>query len=242
MPEDAGLVLIILIAVIIALLGLFTDIISSKLIASVNISILSATAGLLLVAYRTMVQLKESVEPPKLSKVFKKYNKLDDEIENSLKSAQEIFLLTRTTLGWWRDYGEELEALLRKKGENRLLLLDPKGEAYKMAQGTSKIDWTDNYIEHLQKLCEKEALELKVIDHLPACMLLIINPIKRNRESIIYVAISTYTNTHRGPTVFKIRPQDELFEWYLKEFNDMWKAAEPWTGHKTLIEETDDSQ
>jgi hypothetical protein len=72
-------------------------------------------------------------------------------------------------------------------------------------------------------------LSLKVIDHLPAWTLVMINPSSRDDSSIIYVEVTTYRADWESRPIFKVKPQDTgFFNRLLGEYEDMWKAAREW--------------
>lgn len=76
-------------------------------------------------------------------------------------------------------------------------------------------------------------IDLRIIDHLPAWSLLIINPNNlnnRSEESKIYVELAPYHAGVSNRPILKVGLDDtELFKLFMKdEFENMWKKATPW--------------
>lgn len=85
--------------------------------------------------------------------------------------------------------------------------------------------------QFLNKLKEDYGNEtdLRVIDYLPAWTLIIINPNKRNEDSVIYVELATYNADAEERPTFKVTSDEKkYFNEFLNEFNDMLRDSRPW--------------
>ncbi len=230
----------VLTGLVIAILGFFNKIGSN----GVNIAILlvlTSITSLLLVSHIVMTKLKDHLEDPVISKILKPYEKMIEEIRSCLKSADEIWLLTRTGQSFIEyEYVNEFEKII-KKGRGCFLFLNPENGALKMVANTVKEELKElsairnnpefykKYLNSLIKRSNNE-IKLKVIDHLPAWTLVIINPRKMDEDSVIYVELATYRAKHKGRPAFKLTHRDgEYFNMFLNEFDEMWESAEDWT-------------
>lgn len=238
--ENISTGITLLIAIIITILSLFGKV-GDNVVNSTILFILISLSWQLFYSYIILTKLKNQLEDPVISKILKSYDdKMIEEIRNHLKSAKEIWLLTRTGQSFITYvYKKEFEEILKER-KGRFLFLAPENLALEMVANVVKekleklkslIHNPIEYKEYLNSLREisKEEIDIRVIDYLPAWTLVIINPTKLDDHSIIYIELATYRAKYNGRPVFKVTPQDgEYFTMFLNEFNEMWKDAKSW--------------
>lgn len=243
-PENIPYVIIILIASFVAILGLIGVVEVQTLTAAVLL-VLVSIAWLLIILHSSIREFQKQWKSPNIGEILKPFQEMEGEIRSKIGTADEIWLLSRTGRGWWNNFNDEF----KKVPKARFLFLDPDNAALEMVVKSALEPWDnfeynpnalwamkDQAIRFLNYLKSNtgDKIDLKVIDHLPAWTLLIANPNKTTKESIIYVELAPY---HASPTkrpVFKVTLQDiEYFILFKKdEFERMWEKARPWAKEK----------
>ena len=235
-PANWPFLFTLLTALTVGILSLSNQV-SFEFVAGLILIVLSLISWFLLTFNNSIIKLHDRVDSTKISDLFYSFGNLEAELHTVIREADEIWLLSRTGRGWWKRFKEEF---LSKKNCVNFLFLDPRNCALEMALKSSKVEWEDNpyiivkqncvkFLNHLSEKYENENFKIKVIDHLPAWTLLIINPNKKNRHSLIYAELATYRAPSRERPVFKINFQDiDCFEFFLKEFRIMWREAKEW--------------
>jgi len=243
--ENPIYVIIILIAFLVAILGLLRVVLVEVLIAAVLI-VLSSIVSLLFILHSSIRKFQKQLKSPTIGDILKPFHEMEGEIRLNIHTDSEIWLLSRTGQGWCNNFKEELINSLNSTNNNkaRFLLLDPNNGALKMIEKSGLKPWNkfnhvDNrlwyskleaidFLNHLKNNRENQ-IDLKVIDHLPAWTLIIINPSKRTNESIIYVELATYNASPEERPTFKVTSQDtEYFNLFIKQFEIMWEKARSW--------------
>jgi len=120
------------------------------------------------------------LHPFRLSEVFATFGEKVPELESDLRKSDQVWILSRTCRRLWGDFRDELTPLARK-GELRLLLLDPDGHALGLAANPATWDRPEDrdlarqnvthFLDSLQGLCQQhglDKLEVRKIDYLPA--------------------------------------------------------------------------
>ncbi len=251
-PKNIPFGITFLIALAVTILG-FMGIVGVNWINSAILLVLISIAYQLLSSHIVMDKLKDRLDYPLVTKILKSYDELKDEIRIRLKDADEIWLLTRTGTGWFRDkaFGKEIRKVIKKGKDSRLLFLNPKPDegALKMHADSSKLEWYENKevletkFEQIRANCfklnnelmkentkrKKKLFQLKVIDHLPAWTFFIINPNRRNSDSVIYAESGSYRSASDERPFLKITVQDiKYFNEFIEEFEEMWNDGEEW--------------
>jgi len=239
-PDNIFYLFAILLALTIAVLDLL-NVVNIELVVTMVLVVLSAVIALMLKTHRSLLQMQTELQNP-VNQLFQSFSEVREELTSAMKTSDEIWLLSRTGRGWWRNYRSELENIIQKGGENRFLFVDPTNGALKMVEKTSRSEWepTDSYAEFQKKMVsflnwlnntyQQRRFSLKVIDHLPAWTLIMLNPSKTRNGSIIYIEMATYHSGSGARPVFKVEPRDtEYFAKFVNEFEEMWQAATQWT-------------
>ena len=246
-PEIIPYDITILIAVLVAALG-FLKIVEVEILIAAVLIVLASIASLLIISHKVMIQFQDQADNPNISKILLTFGKLEKDVHLDISAADEIWLLSRTGRGWWKNFEDDFKNGLNRKNI-RFLFLDPNNAALEMVvksdlEPWNKFDynpnklWAEkdesiNFLNHLQEEYNDE-INLKVIDHLPAWSLLIINPNKISKETKIYVELASYHASATNRPVFKVTLQDiEYFILFKKdEFERMWEKARPWAKEK----------
>lgn len=193
---------------------------------------------------QSLIQSKlDQLEHPNLCKVLQTFGDLEEDIKSDITAADEIWLLSRTGRGWWTKFYDQFTNGPNEK-KMCFLFLDPNGAALQMVVNSDLEPWEENYDpNNLEAEKEKSKrllynlrtnyrsiIDLRVIDHLPAWSLLIINPNNRSKESKIYVELAPYHAGVSDRPILKVGFDDtELFNLFMKdEFEKMWERATPW--------------
>lgn len=198
---------------------------------------------------QSKIQYKlDQLEHPNISKVIQTFGDLEKDIRSDISAADEIWLLSRTGRGWWTNFNEQFTNGSNKK-KMCFLFLDPDGAALQMVVNSDLEPWDkfgynhnklwakkEESINFLNHLKENYKIDLKVIDHLPAWSLLVINPNNRSKESKIYVELAPFHASAMNRPIFKVGFDDtKRFNLFKKdEFEKMWKRATPWSYKKIV--------
>ena len=247
--EVLPFVILIILAISIDVLGIFADSMDVKILVQTILLVFASTIALLLMLHKTISQMHHiQIEAGCIDKFFKPENDLRDEIIKCIRTSSEIWLLSRTGQGWWRNYKDIFLDLFKKEGENRFLFIDPGNGALKMILNSAKEEWEWNLdiksdFDIYQKkislflswLCTnfKKSLEVKTIDYLPAYALLISNPNNKNMDSVIWIFLATFRAGIGGRPVCKVTIKDSYyFEKFFTEFNLIWNEAKSWNSEQ----------
>jgi len=238
-PENLTYVFFITLSIIIAIFDIF-GMVDLEIVTTTILVVLSALLALMMITNQNMSRMQGKLQES-VDDFFQSFDELSDELKDAMKSAEEIWLLSRTGRGWWKNYRYEIENILTRKRQNRFLFINPQNGALKMVERTSRSEWSptsnfsayrshvEGFLNWLSENNSQNSYTLKVIDHLPACTLIILNPNKKNNRSVIYVELSNYNSGSKTRPVFKIKPQDtEYFSEFIEEFEKMWQDAKTW--------------
>lgn len=233
--------------VVTGILVVLLDILGAKpeIVEEATLALLSLIGASLLanhVAYNRLRQWIEDIlkHPPQpcTSQVLEPWIQCWSEIEEKLRYVRrEVWVLSRTCAGIWWDFKEQFEQLLSDDYSIvRLMLVDPDGSAVQMiadsAMGISDCDLLRKNIKSFfVELAElqprfKGGLEVRVLDHLPAWTLLLIDP--KDDRGVIYVELAAFrANCQKRPTFRLVKKADkEWFERFQEEFEVMWDRAQ----------------
>ncbi len=247
-PGNIPYSITILTAIVIGILGIFPgNIIKETVLISIILLVLSSIIYLLLISQRVMNNLKDKLEFPSIGKVLRTYDeKMITEIKNRIEGAEEIWLLSRTGMGFLeKDYRREFEKFI-EKGKARFLFLDPENGALKMVEDCQETDFEReevrfrhknlyrSFLDSWKAKCQKGKSDLKVTGHFPAWTLIFFDPQKKGEKNAAYVELATYHPTPRERPVFKVTLQDEYFDVFLDDFKKMWEKAVTWPLNKKV--------
>ena len=65
-----------------------------------------------------------------LEEVLIPFRKISRELRDNIRCGRNIWLCSRSGLGFWRDFGDALDPLFKKNGKSRALWLDPDSSAF----------------------------------------------------------------------------------------------------------------
>jgi hypothetical protein len=260
LKKNWDIILTMLIAAAIAILSFFQSV-EPQVVSAAILSVLFLIACSLLVNRETNSRLQSTTEKilermrtPPIEDVLVPYKTWMDDIEASLASAKEVWILSRTCTRLWEDYQVQLQGILKNKGAIRLLLVNPHNGASEMIANSTEMDRrleingiflkqmpTDynnrlvqlraqvedfvGYISNVSEQIGNEHLALRMIEYLPAYTLVIING--GSEKGKIFVALGTFRSNSRSRPMFslcKLRDK-RLFTLYYEEFKAMWDAA-----------------
>jgi len=254
-------ILIMLIIAVIAPLGFLQEV-DQQIISTAILSILFLLAYNLLISRETNIRLQQTaesiltrMEKPSVDEVIYAYKEWADEIEASLASAKEVWILSRTCVTFWEDYAPQLKGVLDRKGSVRLMLVDPSNGALRMIANSAKfvrsrdmnngqfskvtvddgsnrlfvlrarVDEFIEYITNYKLQLQKGNLNLRIVDYLPSQTLVIVNG--RNEHGMMFVELGTFQANKRNRPTFSLQKakNKELFSLYLNEYEVMWESA-----------------
>lgn len=179
----------------------------------------------------------------RLSEIFDSFGEKTQEIENDLKIADQVWILSRTCRRLWLDFSDELKPLAQK-GKLRLLLLDPNGHALGLAAQSTDWDSPEDrdhnranvvqFLKYLEGFSQQKGLGqfVRTIDYLPAWTLILVNPLGKGGSANggkIFVEMATYrANSRKRPCFTILSDKDyDLFYEFCEEYSRMWQVADP---------------
>lgn len=250
-PENAAYLVMLFISVVISLLGFFTDIFKENrnivYLCSATLMVLSGITFITLITHNVITQIKERLGSPGIDETIHSFGHFHDEIQKNILNAEEIWLISRTGRGWWTHYFKERFENKDKDLSAKFLFVDSDSPAVDMIKAGSDPDWVisndnnirdDNYlrndmkkfyrmlfdkINHNQKILNKSENILRCINYLPPWTLLIINPTKKNADSVVYVELGRFTADYLSRDTFKVYPGvSSPFDAFIDEFEKVW--------------------
>lgn len=183
------------------------------------------------------------LRPWRLSEVFDSFGQKLPELEDDLKHADQVWILTRTCRRLWSDFEDQLVPLI-ERDKMRLLLLDPNGHALSMTSMSVIWDRPEDgynpgsdvarFLRGLQSFSQRGGLNsfVRKIDYLPAWTLILVNPGSESSVTNggkIYVEMATYrAHPRKRPCFTILSDQDvDLFSDFCDEYRKMWDRAIP---------------
>jgi hypothetical protein len=180
--------------------------------------------------------------PYRLSRVLVPFWGKMTELEEDLRRADQVWILSRTCRRLWADFSDEL-TLAAQRGGLRFLLLDPEGHALGLTVKSTTWDIpgdgellrqnVKHFLNSLEALCQDNALNklsVRKIDYLPAWTLILVNPgdgsdVVDNGKA--YVEMATYrAHPRKRPCLTISSDKDyDLFCEFREEFSKMWERA-----------------
>ncbi len=216
-----------------------------KIVTGAILAVLSLQAIILLANRRTEKELKLSLEKLlnqqhqlKLSDIIVPFGDGMQDLSNRFAQADEVWILGRTCQRLWSDYQDELQKVARRDGL-KFLLIDPSDGVLDMIAKSAiwqipgavdrlKIDveLSIDLFKHFKKTANVNKFEVRVINYLPAWMLILINP--GRQDGVVCVEMATYrAHPRKRPSfVVKCGLDNALFEQFCNEFEEMWNDAE----------------
>ncbi|WP_457613586.1 hypothetical protein [Methanocaldococcus sp.] len=151
-----------------------------------------------------------------------------DDLINDFKRAQSIWLLTKTGMGFFKNFGNSISEIPKK----RFLFIKPErfDDYFRYIQ----IIWNQPNRARYEKFLKERICsqvnrgELRVTDFLSPWTLIIIDPDDNNSK--IYVELGDYKSTNESRYAFVIEKSEdqELYEYFKKQFEKIWKEAQDW--------------
>ena len=180
--------------------------------------------------------------------ILKPFSNVSADIKYAIGNADHVWLLCRTGLGYWKDFGEELDYLFKKKKseKNRLLVLDPQGEAFAstrhewMPWDYNKTQAFDDYqatakvfLDNLFKQSNEKTIKIfNVILHL---VVLIVNANgEDNNSKVMFVEYPSNgvagMLSHGGyqeKLFLKLTPNEheDFYQSFYNSFDELWLNA-----------------
>lgn len=183
-------------------------------------------------------RLRTSLAEPSALDFFTKWH--EDELERRLEKAREVSCLAFAPLNTIINHFEAFEKILRNGGHIRFLLVNPEGDAMKMADARSPSNSEVLLSEaalSLQRLRElgrmtsapKEKLEVKLVDYWPGY---VISMIDDSYNGIVFVTLYNFRqNDSLRPSMKLLKDKDgEWYECFRKDFYNLWN----WKGSVTI--------
>lgn len=152
-----------------------------------------------------------------------------------LKSAQEISLLATSNFEFINEHSDQLKNLVGRGGLLRCILLDPDGNAVKMATqrlygDKQKPEYLVSQINlSLQKLREiaasaanSECVQVAVVNYLPASVITVINP--RSSDGVMFVTLNGFGHSSwaRPNFVMHCEKDAKWFSFYNENIENLW--------------------
>jgi hypothetical protein len=156
-------------------------------------------------------------------------------VKPRIKSAQEISVLATSNFEFINENSDQLKALVERGGLLRCILVDPDGNAIKMA--TDRLYGDKQRPEYLvsqinlslQKLREiaasaakPECVQVAVVDYLPASVITVVNP--QSSDGVMFVTLNGFGHSPwTRPTFVMQREKDaKWFLFYNKNIENLW--------------------
>ena len=233
--ENIFYIINIFVLIIITILN-HLNIVSDKVLMSAVSIVLSATILLLGIFHNSVRKFQEQCKSPGIGNIFKPFHEMRDEIKLSIMNADEIWLLTRTGQRFVNEtFKDQFDYIIKRDKKVCFLFLNPDDDALKMVAkplGRNSINEKKSaevFLNELKSRYNNNTINLNVIDYLSAWTLIIINPNKKIRESVIYVELATYHADAEDRPTFKVASdQEKYFKKFIREFEEMWKASSQW--------------
>lgn len=176
------------------------------------------------------------------------FNAIKKQIAETIDKADSIWVLCRTGLGLWNDFGSELGRLYLSHPDSRLIVIDPQGEAFR----STRHEWIPWHLERtqpfddyqsrsktfLENLCSTSQREtIRKLNILLPLVVLIVNPgAQDNSRTMMFIEYPTNGSagkfTHGGyqeKPWLKVTKQDHpaFYQGFHGSFLEFWKQAEP---------------
>ncbi len=178
------------------------------------------------------------------------FNSIREQVREAIGKADSIWVLCRTGLGLWQDFGDKLGRFYLPHSSSRLIVIDPQGEAFRSTRhewipwhlkpGQSFDNYQDRFEGRLKELCPNSQKEIiiKKINVLLPLLVLIVNPgVQEKTRTVMFIEYPTNGSagkfTHGGyqdKPWLKVTPQDHplFFDGFYRSFLDFWDKAEPY--------------
>ena len=155
-----------------------------------------------------------------------------------VNDAQRLDLLATTAVNLLSSYQRELDVLLRRGCKIRMMFLDPKSEASKIAYGGQQEKYRQNIERALgvmRELKQRGDMEIKSLQHAPTTSMIFVYK-RSGDESFVQVQLY-FLRAAIGADrpVFCVTECDRWFQIFQREYDDLWRSgsdhnAEPRAG------------
>ncbi len=161
----------------------------------------------------------------------------DSTLYELLEGSSDVRLLGYSLVGFTRTFRDSLALAIHNGAHIRILVIDPKSKAAEIISENSSltsefqrdIDQARDYLAFIGSHCknDKGKLEVKFMNWIPSCGIVIIDPEKKKR----YLRVSIYPPCYDSPLSdrahFKLTyvGYERWYDTYIKQFEDLWSQA-----------------
>jgi hypothetical protein len=229
------------VAVILAVLNVLGIVPSSKILP-VNLAVLALVTLTILGNRHRLEEMATKVSLLAGQSTF--LEEFPAEFAVHLEEATNVWLTGTHYSSAMTAYYHIFEQKVQRGGTLRVLLLDPSGEAYKMAamrfpgkvgaeQERLRIQSTLTTLSELQKLAPQR-VEIRVIDFLVEYTAYLLDP--ETQHGMIYLERYTFKTSGgaRKPKFVYSRREGRWFEHIVTEFEHLWDNSTPWKAPDTV--------
>lgn len=233
--ENIDLYITFVTAIILASFNLVRSL-DPKILISVNMAVLALVAVSLLTT-RRIVENSARVRKASVESIF--FEEYPENYRIDFENAKEIWLVGVTLTSTIRNNYSLIESKLRKKHFIRVLLVNPEGEALKMADmrdfARPNIERTKNEVfSSLQFLADlkqiaPDRLQIKTIHHPLGFGATAINPEDISRGTI-YIQHYAFKTPGGSVPKFVVQVQDgKWYQHFKAEMENLWHSGNEWT-------------
>ncbi|MCP4368846.1 MAG: hypothetical protein GY797_12145 [Deltaproteobacteria bacterium] len=195
----------------------------------------------------TKITLDKIESEQSLDRLILEFEKCIPIIKESLSKTDEVWLLTSSGVGWFKDF-PQLEDVVNRSKKSRFIFVDPRDHdlpqnyrdyAFQMLfertdfrkehiyTFTDYQDYRKKMKNHIFTLVNKyiNKADFKVIDYLPSWTLLILQPKKKYNHCTVFVEFRPFESGYVDRPIMKLTPKDGIwFQWFVDEFDRMWNS------------------
>lgn len=171
--------------------------------------------------------------------------------EKLLQSAEQVDVIGYNLTSFLDEFRGKIIEQVQKGTKVRVIVVDPNSLAREMMYKHSTLHLYDkdiiqtfgfvNYInDGLSRKGQKKKFEFRVIDWIPSCSLIIVDA----NKSTGIMNVKVNTPSYRTPKyesrlhlIFTQTEQPKWFEFFAKQFNELWEYSYPWDGSYPHFEE-----
>ena len=237
--------MLILAGILLLLLGITSGLQAGTVSVSVEPAyrIVSIILGALLVLIGIVLAWKDSSEPKSIDDVIgkDKYSGKGDELRGVIEKSTQIDALGYSLRTLVHNRQNSIVDAVKKGATVRMLLIDPDGKSIEVVQGIKpqtgikkdiirSLEIAQIKIQDQIKQSSVGRFEIRVIDWIPSCSLLILNGTTEDgwMEVGYFPPNYKYAVGHKVYVQFSKKKEKSRFDDYYEEFNDLWATAKPY--------------
>jgi hypothetical protein len=203
--------------------------------------VLSIVSGLLLILIGIILAWKDSPESNTKIDKSEKYATKGDELSLLIEKASQIDALGYSLRTLIHNGQNHLVNAIKKGASVRLIVIDPDGKAIEMMKaikpetGIAKdiirsLEIAQIKIQEQIQQSPVGRFEIRVIDWIPSCSLLILNSSSDDALMEVGYFPPNYKKTvgHKVHIYFSKKKGKVQFDEYVKEFDELWAMANPY--------------